>query len=278
MAESLANNITDYVCDSIVLPKLYAWRNGSISTIEDAMDEIKEACSEDDLSKHIKESEACSEITATWLRDSIGRDIALKLHELCKKYNVEDISVEQLNFLDVKTDGIISSGFDGKIAESILQPTDIIINIVTVITGILAAVVTPSILGVIVGILMVLTDTVGFLLFDLLLAIPGVGWVILLGLAGITAAKATKGQLSGMKDKLSKKLITAELPQFARSVVSEEKLRQSVNKERGTISQKIKNAILEDSSKEEICKKISASIDEQVDETLENMRYIIESK
>jgi hypothetical protein len=186
--------------------------------------------------------------------------------------------VEQLNFLDVKTDGIISSGFDGKIAESILQPTDIIINIVTVITGILAAVVTPSILGVIVGILMVLTDTVGFLLFDLLLAIPGVGWVILLGLAGITAAKATKGQLSGMKDKLSKKLITADLPQFARSVVSEEKLRQSVNKERGTISQKIKNAILEDSSKEEICKKISASIDEQVDETLENMRYIIESK
>lgn len=277
-AEELAKKITEHICDDIVLPEILKWKNGDFNTINDAMNSIKSKCSEANISYYIENDVVCKKITSNWLSDKLGKDIAIVLHDLCKKYNVNAISLEELNVLNIKANNVISSNFDSKLKDNMLNPADILINIITVITGILTAVVTPSIVGTIVGILMVITDTVGFLLFDLLLAMPGVGWAILVGLAGVGAAAATKGGLKSMKTKLSEKLLTVDLPAVARKLVSDEKLRKTVSDEKNKISNDIKKTILEEKSCEKIVNKIETILQKQLGKIIDNMKYIIESK
>lgn len=279
LADKLSERITNWVCDDMIIPKLKLWKAGGYSTVQQLLDDVEEECAGDNLAKKIENDEQCAAIMREWMSQKLGRDIALKLHNLCEKFGVEDVSIDQLNFLEIKTDAsAIRGNLDESVAQGILSSTDVLLNIVAVLTGILAYTVTPFLLGVIAGILMIVAETIGFLLFDLLLAIPGIGWTALLVIAGIAAGKAVRGQLKGMRDELSKKIIAANLPLPVRKLVPDKKLYGSIENQRPVIRGKIAYSLQEEESIRSLTDKIHDALSEQIETVLNDMKYIIESQ
>lgn len=278
LAEDLSELLANHICYSIALPALNEWKQGKLKTVQDALNKIERSCSEENLSRFITENQTCQEKIQSWLTDKVGRDISLQMQVLARKYGVQ-LSIDELNTMAMGAGKGLSVGaFGGNMADSVLQPAQVLIGIVSVVTGIIAAVVTPTILGVILGILILITDTVGFVLLDVLLMIPGIGWTILLALVGLGVAVAAKNGLSGAKKTVSDKLIDADLPVIVRKAVSDSKLKSSIDEQFLTICKEIKDGILEADATSTLGREIQRTLEKQINAALDEIKYIIESK
>lgn len=279
LAEGLSTRITDMVCDDMVIPKLLSWKKGGYTTVQSVLDEIKDECAGDTFAKKIEEDNECKTIMQEWMANKLGQDIAIKLHDLCERYHINDITVDQLNILNIHANASLFSGsLDKSVTEGVMSMTDIIFNIVAVITGILTYAIAPTLIVTILSIITAISTTIGFLLIDIILAIPGIGLGILLVIAGIAAGKAAKGQLENMKDALADKVVKADLPAVARKAVTEKKLMASVYDQKSKIRTQMAESIIQEENTAEITGKISETINEQVEKILDDIKYIIESK
>lgn len=261
--------VIDKEVTSIVQENMRQWRSGNIDTLNNMTNKIKQDCGEANLQKRLLNNKDYTDAIRSWAVDTVGQDISIKLKEICKKYRVSDMAIGNLNVFQVPDIGSINVDVD------VLDFADTLIAIVSVIAGIVTAIVLPTVLGIVIGLISWISAGLALLILDILLAIPGPGWAVLLGIAGLAVIKAAASGLSGAKEELLQKMQGMNLPQWVRNRVKDEKINAKI-KEAG-IKEKIKQSILEENSKKNIVKSVSESLRGQVEKRAESIKYEIES-
>lgn len=279
LAEPLAEAVTDIICDDIILPELKKWRNGKYISLQDAMDEVNQKCNEKNLVVILNSNEKCKDIITNWVVDIIGVEMAVEIQKLCLKYHIKDFCLNDLNVMNVDVNGSrIGRDVSNSVTDKILSPADMLVNVVSVITGIIVAIITPFILGLIIGLISWISVSIASVIFSILIALPVAGWAALLAITGFAGAYLIKHSFEEMKDRISDKIITCDLSQFFRNKIKDTKLIESVNTNKPKISTEIVNALCSKKSVDAMEKQITTVFEKQVKGIIDDIKYILESK
>ena len=249
------------------------WQKCEITTLDGMMGTVKGDLDENSLNAELTGNADYNNAVDKWLSDTVGHDIAVRLKEICSRYGMTDINLEALNFLKVSAGGITVDGITLDPGKDILETLSTIIGIVG---GIIAAIVTPFIIGAIIGIISWVSVTIAANLLVLLMAIPGPGWWIIIGIAGIAAFNAIKSGLDGAKEAVQGKLLSADLPQWVRNRFSLSTIQSKFSEK--DISGQIRSSMLSPESLDKIVQSIAGKLGEIVKKRAEDLRYVLESR
>jgi len=269
LADSLSG-VIDGVVTGIVKDHMRQWRSGNIETLDEMTAKIRRECGEERLRKVLLNNKEYNKAIQKWTVDVIGQDIAEKLQQICKRYGVSELSMQELNVF--QTPDI--QGFNVNI--DVLDFADTIIAIVSVIAGIITAIILPTVLGIIIGLISWISVGVASFLLTILLALPGAGWLILLAVAGIAVVKAAASGMAAAKEELVEKMQGMNLPQWIRNRMTDEKIDVEIKK--AGMKDKIQQSILEEKSKKDIIHSVSANLRSQIERRAEDIKYVIESR
>lgn len=272
LARKIAPIIEGIVME-VVSQRFRQWQACSITTLNGMMDRVKSDLSGSSLNAKLTGNAGYNRAVDEWLTKTVGPDIAVKLKEICSKYGMGDIKLEALNFLNVNVGGIRVDGISLDPGKDILEAISMVIG---VIGGIIAAIITPFILGVIIGIISWISIDIAAALLALLLAIPGPGTAVLIGIIGIMAFTAITRGLQGARDAVQDQLLAADLPRWVRNRFDLSKI-QSKFRERD-ISGQIRLSMLSTESVDKIGQSIGGKLGEIVKERAEKLRYVLESR
>lgn len=273
LADKLSKIIQDIVVEDIVKKHVRKWRKKEYKTLDDMTAAIERACQQDRLAPLLENSQKYNQAIRDWMTDKVGADIAQRLMKICERFGVKGLTLDSLNVM--KTPDIHLGGLN-------FGPLDGIMDAIAVVIGVIAGIITyailPVIIGVIIGIIMLISFDFAMLLLGLLAAIPGVGLPLLIAIASVAVAKAVISGKDDAKRKVARKVQGYDLPQFARDLLSDEKVDEQMKKpgkDGKTTTQKIKEAILEDKSRVAIVNGVKKSINEQVAKRADRIMYVL---
>lgn len=269
LADDLSSIIDEVVTD-IVKYDMRKWRDSNIKTLNEMTQRIKQDCEEKRLQKILLDNKDYNTTINKWTVDIVGQDIAEKLQQICHRYGVDDIMMEELNVFQTPE----IEGFNVNV--DVLDFADAIIAIVAVIAGIITAIVLPTVLGIVIGLISLISVGIASFLLGILLALPGVGWAILLGVAGIAVVKAAASGMKDAKEMLLEKMQGMNLPQWIRNNMTDKKIDAEIKK--AGLKEKIRQSILEEKSKKEIINSVSSNLRSQIEKRAEDIKYVIESR
>ncbi|MCI6996189.1 MAG: hypothetical protein MR936_05175 [Eubacterium sp.] len=269
----LGKNMGKIIAD-ILTPKMKgrvkSWRSGDISTIRDMNKQIQSDCSEANLTKLLTNDSKYVKAVEDWLKNKVGKDIALELKVLCDKYGVRDINLEDLNIMTMPTIGPISIPIDP------LEFIKIIGVVVSIIAGVVAASSAGTILGIVVVIISIISDSLAVALFTALMAMGPAGVAILTAVIGVAAATLVKGGFDNFKNTFSEKVLDWNLPGLARKLITDNKINQCFAE--ANLPGKIEDSFKDEALKKDIMKKVSMNLKGQIEKRAEDIKYAIESK
>ena len=270
LADSLSDILVKKIHD-IIKKRMQQWRRSEIKTLDQMTARIKSDCSEEKLNQLLQNDRDYNEAIRKWTVDVVGQDIAVKLHGLCERYGVGEISLESLNVMKLSSI---------KIGNIRIDPTSDIANMlagtISIIAGVVAAIILPSVLGIIIALISCVSVGLALFLLEILLLIPGIGWAILLGIAGIAVVKAAASGLDGAKKQLADKLQSVDLPDWVRKRMTDEKLDQQLAQ--AGLHKDIRASILEEKAKQQMIESVTKGLQKQVKRRAEDIKYLIESK
>lgn len=262
------------VISDILTPKMKQhirdWKNGDIATLDAMNAKIRADCTEKKLTALLSNNEAYLSAVRGWLKDKVGRDIAVELKELCDKYGVRDISIDDLNIMSLPKISL------GDIPLDPLDFMNTISAVVAIISGIVAYASIATIMAVIVVVLSFISESLATALFVALVGMGPVGWGILAGVVGLTVAALVSGGFDAVKEGFKDKVMGWNLPKIARQTMTDEKVNKSFKDAK--LSKQIEDAFKDEKVKNDIVSKISANLKGQIEERAEDIKYAIESK
>lgn len=256
---------------AIVKNRIMQWKRSDIRTLNEMTAMITMDCTEEKLNALLQNDAEYKAAIENWTVNIVGQDIAVRLHALCERYGVGELSLDSLNVMKM---GSI------KIGSIRIDPTADISKMVTgtiaVIAGVIAAVILPTVLAVIITLISYISVGLALILCEILLALPGAGWAILLGIAGIAVIRAAVSGLDSAKQQLSEGLQKINLPQWARNRMSDRSLERQLAK--ANIQASIRDSIMEEDSKKQIIESVTKGLQKQVRARAEDIKYVIENK
>lgn len=262
------------VVSEILTPKMKAhinnWREGKIDTLNAMNKRIKSDCSEQNLTKLLSANSKYMKAIESWLKDKVGKDIAVELKGLCDKYGVRDISVEDLNIMTMPRVSI------GDIPIDPLEFMDTIGTIIALIAGVISATSVTTILAVIIVVVSFISETLAVTIFAALIAMGPVGIGIIAGALGIGATVLVKKGINGFKDMFQEKVMGWNLPKVARKTMTDTQIAQSFSK--ANLPKQIEDAFEKPELKNDIVKKVSVNLKGQIEKRAEDIKYAIQSR
>lgn len=259
------------VIKPVIKSRVSEWKNGSITTLNGMNQKIKNDCSEANLTKLLSSNKEYTKAIETWLRDSVGKDIAVELKALCTKYGVTDIGIDDLNIMNVPK---ISLNSELKLDP--LAFMDTISGVVSVIAGLIAGISVTTIMAVIIVIISYISTTLASLIFSALVAMGPVGWGILAAVVAYSVKVLVSKGFDSVKDMFKDKVMSWDLPKVARKTMTDDKINSSIND--ANIPKQIEDAFNKPELANEIVKKVSDSLKGQIEKRAEDIKYAIESK
>lgn len=270
LADSVSKIVAPKIIE-IVKSRMLEWRSGKIKTLKAMTEKIQDDCTEASLTVLLKNNAEYNQAIRHWSVDIVGQDIAMELRSLCTKYGVYDFSLENLNVMKAPS---------VKIGKVKINPSEDVINIVggiiSMIAGIVTGILTPVILGVVIGLLSYLSVNLAAALMMLLLATPVAGLVILAAIAGVSVAVLTANGVNAFKEAITENIQTYDLPKMARNLLNDQKIEKSIQDM--NIQAKIKNSMLEEQTRQKICKSVMEGLKDQIRARAEDIKYVIESR
>lgn len=262
------------VISDILTPKMKAcikdWKEGKIDTLNAMNQRIKSDCSEANLIKLLSKDSKYLKAIENWLRDNIGKDIAVELKGLCEKYGVRDISIDDLNIMTMPKVTISDIRLDP------LEFMDTLSAIISLIAGVVAAASTTTILAVLIVLISFISETLAATIFAALLAMGPVGLGIIVAVLGISATVLSGKALAKFKSAFQDKVMGWNLPKIARQTMSDEKINKSFAD--ANLPKQIEDAFTKADVKKDIINKVSANLKGQIEKRAEDIKYAIESK
>lgn len=270
LAKPLSEAI-DKIVIKIMKKHMQKWRTGGYKTIADMTKSIEAECSGNSFQKLLTSDKGYASAIEKWMVDKVSEDLAVPLHGICTKYGVGDVKLGSLNVM--KGNSIEVDGIKVNPAADI---SELIVNTLSIVTGIVAVVILPYVLGAICGILIAFTETLGLVLFALLMSIPGWGQALLLGMFTGAVIDATLKGLDGVKSQINEKLQMANLPLKARKLITDEKLDKEIKKT--NTADKIYQSIVKEESAEKIVSSVSTSFRKLILAKAEDIKYAVDAR
>lgn len=262
------------VISEILIPKMKGrvvdWKEGRIETLDGMNAKIRSDCSEQNLTKLLSNNPKYIKAIEKWLKDMVGKDIAVELKQLCDKYGVRDIRTEDLNIMAMPKLSI------GDIPIDPLEFMDAVGAIISIIAGVVAASSIATIMAVVVVVLSVISESLAASLFLALVGMGPTGWAILAGVVGVAVAALLSVGFDSFKSAFQKQVMGWNLPGFARKIMTDAKINKSFADAK--IPDQIEAAFKDPTLKDEIVKKVSANLKGWIEKRAEDIKYAIESK
>lgn len=270
LAEAISGDITDIMCDELIIPEMLKWRNGysGYSTLNITTNKIAAACAGNDFSRRIQSNAKMQSAIRNWCTEKLGTSVAKALENICSKYNVKGFKLEELNVM--KTPSVRVDGGD------LLSTTyDVVGAIVGVVAGIIAASLSTSALIIVLEIIALFLPGLAALIAEIIAFIPG-GLIILAGIAGVAVFKLIIKGWESVKEQVISGISGANIPDFCRKAVPESIIKNSINKKRSEIRTKIYGSIASGSNAQNISHQIHKSVEQQILKKLDEIRYVLE--
>ncbi len=256
----------------IVFAEMDKWRKGKYKTIDDATDAIKAECTEENLTRRLEHDARYMKAVGDWYTDKLGKDIALELQELCQKYNVrKEFELKDLNISGVKVD--IGSINGSKMVD--LDLFDVLGGIIGLIAGIIAYIALPTVIGIILVLISMLSATLAGILFVILAAIPVGGWAIIAVVAGYALYVLVTNGVDSVKEKFSQRITGYDLPSWVRERVTDGKIKESFNGQ--DLLVKLKEAMTNKQNSKKLVDGLISTLNAQVSAKADEIKYTIES-
>lgn len=258
------------VVTPIIRKRIGDWKNGSITTIDDMNRKIKEDCSEKNLMKVLENNKDYKTAIEKWLKDKVGKDIAVELKAICDKHGVHGLSVENLNIMTIPDVNISGVAIDP------LAFMNVISAIMAVVAGVIAAASITTIMAVIIVILSLISETLAVTLFWALVGMGPVGWTILAAVVGIAVAVLFSEGTEYVKELFKDKVMEWNLPEVARRLVRDDRIDESIRK--ADISGQIEESFKKAEVGNDIAYKLAVELKLQVEKRAEDIKYAIQNK
>lgn len=253
----------------IIFEKAHAWKDGRITYLSTMSDRIKEECTEQKLNARLAVNKDYQDAIQKWCKNVIGPDIAVKLKAICERYGVKNVSLDSLNVLDISGVQTGDMSIDPGIGE-------VVVNALAAIAAVIGMAAFPTIAGIVLGLIAVISFDLAWAILILIASIPVQGQIFLVGLFGYAIFKLIKDGSDGIKDTVVEKIQYADIPKVMRKVLTDSKLESEVGK--ANMQFKISSAITNDKTKNELAKKIAASLETQIEKRMEDIKYVIQSE
>ena len=276
----VANNVPSLgkemgtVISDILTPKMKArikdWKEGKIDTLNEMNQSIKSDCSEVNLTKLLSDDSRYIKAIENWLKEKVGKDIAIELKGLCEKYGVRDISIDDLNIMTIPKIQI------GDIPLDPLEFMDTIGAIIALIAGVISGASVTTILAVVIVVISFISQSLAAMIFAALIAMGPVGISIIAVVLGIGATVLVRKGLNGFKEMFQDKVMGWDLPSIARKTMTDNRIDQSFSN--ANLPKQIEDAFTKEDVKNDIVKKVSANLKGQIEKRAEDIKYAIESK
>lgn len=272
LADSVSGAMADMMCSQVIVPEILMWRDGrpGYDTLDDATRSISAICARSEFTESIQQDKNISSSICTWCTDDLGPAIALGMDGICKKYGVEGFELEDLNILksaDIEIDGVSAVGID--IILGVLGA------IVSLVSGLLAAMISPIAVTLVLAFISVFMPSLALAIAEFIVMIPG-GPVILAVVAGVAVFRLIIEGWEAFKDTIAKKLSSAHIPEWIRSMIPDNLITNSIRKNRSSILFKIKENITGEGNTASLSRQIHETIRRQVEAKLNEIRYALE--
>lgn len=268
LGKSMGPVISDIV-RPIILNRIESWRDGEIRTLNEMNEQILSDCSEENLNNLLSSNDDYIKTINDWLKNEVSRDVAIELKELCDKYGVKDISIEDLNIMTAPK-------IDITIPIDPLEFMDTISAVVSIIAAIISGSSVTTIMAVVILIVSVISETLAAALFTALVGMGPMGLTILAGVVGIAVATLVTNGFENCKATFQEKVMNWNLPKIARQALKDKKINASL--EKANLPEQIENAFKDDKLKTDLVQKISVNLKGQVQKRADDIKYAIESK
>ena len=246
------------------------WRRGDIRTLDRMNQMIENDCSDANLTKLLSNNPSYKKTIENWLKDKVGKDIAVELKALCDEFGVHGIDVKDLNIMTMPQISI------GSIPLDPLAFMDTISVVIALIAGIISAASITTIMAVITVVLSLISESLALSLFLALVGMGPVGWGILAGVVGLAVAVLVSGGFDGVKGIFKDKVMGWDLPIIARKTMTDDKINQSFAE--ANLPAKIEAAFKDQTLKNEIVNKVSLNLKDQVAKRAQDIKYAIQNK
>ena len=216
LADKLSTVIQDIAVEKIVKKHVRKWREKEYKTLDDMTAAIERDCRQDRLAPLLESSEEYNRAIRDWMTDKVGADIAQRLMEICRRFGVKGLTPDSLN---------VMKDSDARFDVMNFDPLDGIME---------------SVAAVVSDIAVTATFDFAMLLLGVILAVPGAGLALIVAITGRSREYLAKR-------KVAKFVQGYDLPQFARNLLTDEKVDEQMkkpDKDGKTTTQKIKDAIL----------------------------------
>ncbi|MCD8111042.1 MAG: hypothetical protein LUE14_13320 [Clostridiales bacterium] len=234
------------IMESIVIAEAEKWRIGAYRTFGDMNSAIEAELAPQRLEPRIRDR--IINIFGGWCGNVIGKDIALSLKKICEKNAVSEFSVDHLSFMTAGNSLIRKS------SEIIMgSATKTAMNEMTV-----------SICNRIIAMIVLL-----------LLVVPGFNVVALVGGGGAVLLNALRNREEGADNRVAEFMMDKNIPTPMRRVITMDTIRQKVGD--ADIKGSCKAAFMARNNQESVLSAVLDSLGGQVQEKMDEIKYVIES-
>lgn len=270
---SLGKEMGKVIAD-ILTPKMKGhikdWRRGDIRTLNQMNTRIKNDCSDANLTTLLTNNPTYKRTIESWLRDKVSKDIAIELKALCEKFHVRGIETRDLNIMTMPNISI------GAIPLDPLAFMDTISVVIALIAGVISAASITTIMAVITFVLSLISESLAISLFLALVGMGPVGWGILAAVVGLSVTALVSDSFDSVKALFKDKVMAWDLPVIARKTMTDEKINKSFTD--ADLPRQIEDAFKKQELKNEIIKKVSTNLKEQVRKRAQDIKYAIQNK
>ncbi|MCD8132671.1 MAG: hypothetical protein LUE19_02305 [Clostridiales bacterium] len=234
------------IMESIVIAEAEKWRIGAYRTFGDMNSAIEAELAPQRLEPRIRDR--IINIFGGWCGNVIGKDIALSLKKICEKNAVSEFSVDHLSFMTAGNSLIRKS------SEIIMgSATKTAMNEMTV-----------SICNRIIAMIVLL-----------LLVVPGFNVVAFVGGGGAVLLNALRNREEGADNRMAEFMMDKNIPTPMRRVITMDTIRQKVGD--ADIKGSCKAAFMARNNQESVLSAVLDSLGGQVQEKMDEIKYVIES-
>lgn len=256
LAEQLSETIASIILDDIAFPELLKWKSRLYITLNGAIAEIKNQCTDESkLKAKLSSDPVYQEKLKHWIEKDLIEEINKKLLDLCQKYKLSDFKTKDVDITTVSIDSeqiAEMSGVEKAICDNILEPLD----------------------NVVLTTMIVLTTVV----VTILLAVPGPGWLLLAMLAGVSVPTIVIMGWESMREKISRSMMSYDLPKWVRNRVSEYQIESALNDSKYDVQSKIESELKSTKTSTEIAEDVADLLSPQIKQKIHEIRCIIETK